>query len=337
MIVPKYTKAGDTIGVTAPSSGIVDPMKIKRFESAQKQLSDRGYKVVFTDNVFKADERGCSSSGTQRAKEFEQLLSDKNVTAVISAAGGDYLMEMLEHLDYEFIKKNPKWIQGYSDNTGLLYSITTKCDIATVYGFNFSDFGMNPWQESVIRGLEVLEGNTYTQDSFEYYESVRHDYETGLEGYFYDEKVCWKNGRNEDVIEMEGRLLGGCFDVISFLTGTKYEDTLGFIDRYKDDGIIWFLESFCMNDMSVITNLWRLKEMGYFNHATGFVFGRPLFYESWVEQRYEDAVMSILKELNVPVIFDADIGHKGPQLSMINGAKARLWSKGGKGRVTYLQ
>lgn len=336
MNIPKYIKPGDVIGVTALSDGIVDEMKIKRFESGKNQLESNGYKVIYTDNVFTADSRGCSSTGEVRAAQLNELIMNENVTAIYSAAGGDYLMEMLEHVDFEAIRNNPKWIQGYSDNTGLLYSVATKCDVATVYGFNFSDFGMNPWQISVSRALDILEGKEKTQESFEYYESERHKYETGLEGYFSDAKVHWSNGRNEDEIIMSGRLIGGCFDVISFLAGTPYEDTPGFIERYKSDGIIWYLESFNMNDSDMITNLWRLKQMGYFEYVSGFVFGRPLFYESWIEQSYENAVMYILGDLNVPIIFNADIGHKGPQFCMINGAKAKVWSKDGKGKVTYI-
>lgn len=335
MIFPKYIKPGDVIGVTAPSNGITDELKIKRFENGKNKLASKGYKVEFTQNVFTADERGCSSDGKTRANQFNSLITNDNVGAVISAAGGDYLMEMLEHLDFEAIKKNPKWIQGYSDNTGLLYPITTKCDVATVYGFNFSDFGMEPWQINVERGLALLEGKEKIQKSFEFFESERHEYESGLEGYFEDEKVCWKNGRGEEKIEISGRLLGGCLDVISFITGTKFDGTLQYIEKYKEDGILWYLESFDMNDTVLVTNLWRLKEIGYFKYATGFVFGRPLMYNTWIGQSYEDAVMSILGDLDIPVIFDADIGHKGPQFSMINGAVAKVTSEGGKGRLLY--
>lgn len=335
MIFPKYIKPGDVIGVTAPSNGITDELKIKRFKNGGKNLKNKGYDVAFTPNVFTADERGCSSDGKTRAKQLNLLIKDQRISYVISAAGGDYLMEMLEHIDFDAIKKNPKWIQGYSDNTGLLYPITTKCDVATVYGFNFSDFGMEQWQESVERSFAILEGKEKIQKSFDFFERERHEYSTGLEGYFADEKVCWKNGRGEEKIEMSGRLIGGCLDVISFITGTRFDGTLEYIEKYKEDGILWFLESFDMSDTLLITNLWRLKEMGYFKYASGFVFGRPLMYNTWVGQSYEAAVLSILGNLEVPVIFDADIGHKGPQFSMINGAVAKVTSEKGKGVVEY--
>ena len=337
MIFPDYIKKGDIIGVTAPSSGVVDELKIKRFQNGVSNLKKEGYEVVFTDNVFTADKRGCSSSGQTRAKEFGNLIKDDNVRAVVSAGGGDYLMEMLDYIDYEQVKANPKWIQGYSDNTGLIYPITTKCDIATIYGFNFSDFGMGEWERSVTDGLKILEGTKLTQESFEYHEDSWHDSVTGLEGYARDKKVKWKNYNGVKSVEVSGRLLGGCLDVITFLAGTKYDGTLEFAEKYKEDGILWYLESFDMNDVVLITSLWQLKQLGYFKYASGFVFGRPLMYNTWIEQSYEEAVMSILGDLDVPIIFDADIGHKGPQFSMINGAKAVVKSEGGKGVITYVR
>ena len=58
-------------------------------------------------------------------------------------------------------------------------------------------------------------------------------------------------------------------------------------------------------------------------------------YNSWSGQKYNDAVMSILGNLDVPIIFDADIGHKGPQFSVIMGAKAKITSLKGKGVLEY--
>ena len=136
-------------------------------------------------------------------------------------------------------------------------------------------------------------------------------------------------------IEISGRLVGGCLDVLAFLIGTKYDGTEQFIEKYKDDGIVWVLESFNMEDVVLITHLWQMKEKGYFKNATGFVFGRPLMYNTLIEQPYKDAVMSVLGDLNVPIIFDSDIGHKGPQFSVIMGAKAKVTSKNGKGVLEY--
>lgn len=335
MIYSKYIKPGDTIGITATSGGITDELKCKRVANATVALKERGYNVISTDNLYTADFRGCSASGKERGRQFNELVSNPDVSCIISAAGGDYLMEMLEYVDFENFKKNPKWFQGFSDNTGLVYPIVTTCDVAAVYGCHIGDFGMKPWQVSTKNALGVLEGKIKTQKSFDYYENERHAYTTGYEGYYKDLPVRWINGRDEEKIEISGRLIGGCLDVIAFLIGTKYDGGREFVQKYADDGIIWVLESFNMEDVVLITHLWQMKEMGYFANAKGFVFGRPLMYNTWIEQPYKDAVMSVLGNLNVPIIFDADIGHKGPQFSVVMGAKAKVTSEDGKGVLEY--
>lgn len=335
MNIPKYIKPGDVIGVTATSNGITDELKMERFANATENLKNKGYNVLLTDNVFIADERGCSTTGAERGRQFNSLLDNKDVSCIISAAGGDYLMEMLEYVDFEKIKANPKWFQGFSDNTSLVYSIVTKCDVAAVYGCHFGDFGIANWERPTKEALGILEGKTNVLKSYDFFESERHEYITGLEGYYKDEPVKWINGRGEEKIQISGRLLGGCLDVISFLIGTDFDGTLQFVEKYKDDGILWVLESFNMEDVVIITHLWQMKQRGYFKNASGFVFGRPLMYNSWVGQDYKDAIMSILGDLDVPIIFDADIGHKGPQFSIIEGAKAQITSVGGKGVLEY--
>lgn len=336
MIFPKNIKHGDSIGVVATSSGIVDPLKEKRVKNAALNLRNAGYEVIFTRNVFTADEFGRSSSGDVKGKQFNDLIANPDVTAILAPSGGETLMEMLDHVDFEKVKENPKWFEGFSDNTGLVFPIVTKCDIAAIYGCHISDFGMKPWEDCVKNALGILEGNIKTQNSFEYHEDDFHDYETGLEGYWKDKKVNWVNARGEDEIKISGRLIGGCLDVIKFLLGTKYDGTSEFIEKYKDDGIIWALETFAMSDDDIISHLWQMRELGYFKYTKGFVIGREMFYESMREIEFKEAVMMAIGDLDVPIIFDADIGHKGPQFSWIMGAKAEITSKGGKGTLTYI-
>ena len=101
MIFPKYIKKGDTIGVTATSSGIVNELKQKRIKNAIKNFENRGYNVKVTDNVYMSDWRGCSSTGKERGEQFNELVKNKDVSCIFSVAGGDYLMEMLEYVDFE--------------------------------------------------------------------------------------------------------------------------------------------------------------------------------------------------------------------------------------------
>ncbi len=343
MIIPKFIKPGDKIGVTAPSRGMEKDVERVRFDSAARQLKERGYDVIFTDNVFAGNDRFArSSTACEKAKQLHSLVTDPSVGAIYSASGGDFLAEMLPYLDMDLIRRYPKWIQGFSDNTSLLYYITTKGDIATAYGANFGDFGMRPWHRSVECGIGILEGKRRIQESFDTYQDGFGEYVTGLEGYRADGKVYWKNicKEKDGKIDMHGRLIGGCLDVIMNLSGTKYDGTNEFIEKYKDDGVIWFLESFDLQFEQMMESLWKMKEMGWFEHTNGIIFGRPLFYRETDHSgaalpSYEDVLHERLDELDIPIIADADIGHKGPQFVMILGALARIESQHGKGTVTY--
>ena len=125
MKYPENLKKGDYIGLTAPSEGITGDKNNKRADNAIKNFENRGFKVKETSNVRKS-ERCRSSEAKQRAKEFMELWTDKEVKSIICAEGGNFLCEMLDYLDFEEIKKyEPKWIQGYSDMTTLLFYLTT--------------------------------------------------------------------------------------------------------------------------------------------------------------------------------------------------------------------
>jgi len=366
MIIPEYIHSGQRIGVTAMSHPADEELDRVRFENGARKLKKHGYEVIFTDNVFvPADRYGRSSTGEERAQQLHQLLEDDSVGAVYSAGGGDFLAEMLPYVDLEMVRRHPKWIQGYSDNTSILYYLTTKADVATAYGANFSDFGMQDWDISVKRGLQVLEGSCQLQKSFYTYQDGFGKKETGLEGYNPDKKVVWKcvtdgdgkpftgdeqrsHGRKKDhdpgpgkEVLFRGRLLGGCMDVLLNLSGTPYDGTLEFLERYKDDGIIWYLESFDLHFEQMMEGLWKMKQLGWFRYTKGILFGRPLFYptEGWDGEplpTYEDVILERLADLHVPILSDTDIGHKGPQFVMINGAMAQVRYCNGKGSVRYV-
>ncbi|MCQ2512797.1 MAG: LD-carboxypeptidase [Lachnospiraceae bacterium] len=340
MVFPRYLKKNDGIGVTAMSHPAEDELDRVRFEHGAKTLKIMGYDVTFTENVFHAaDAFGRSGSGAEKADQFNGLVKNEKVKAIISAGGGDFLAEMLPYVDLEAFCTNPKWVQGYSDNTSLLYYLTTKADVATVYGCNFSDFGMEPWDISVKRGFGVLEGRVKKQESFDFYQDGFGTYETGLEGYDATVPVEWKT-LDGNKVSMEGRLIGGCLDVLLNICGTPFDGTRDFVKKYKDDGIIWYLESFDLGFESLMEGLWKLKISGWFEGIKGFVFGRPLFYKAENYDgtplpSYKDVLMERLGDLNVPIIMDADIGHKGPQFVMINGAMAKIEAENGNGSVTY--
>ncbi|HHX13149.1 MAG TPA: LD-carboxypeptidase [Clostridiales bacterium] len=338
MIYPNNLETPYKIGVTATSDGFTKDTDIKRLERGIKYFKKLGYPVVETGNV-RTDANGRSSDGVTRAKELMDLVKDSDVRVIFAVSGGNYLIEMLPYLDYELIRKNPTWIQGYSDNTGLTFTITTNLDMATIYGGNFSNFGMDKWHSSLEDNIKILKGDNISQKSFELFQDGFTEKITGLEGFKPTKKVEWENIYPNDTqaggIRMSGRALGGNLDVLLTLVGTKYDKTKEFIDKYKQDGIVWFLESYDLNSEALTRGLWQLREAGWFEHAKGFIFGRPAMYDSYINATYGEVVKSVLGQYNIPIILDADIGHKPPQIAMINGAIVNITSRDGKGNITF--
>lgn len=337
MTYPEFLKVGDTVGITAISKGIYEDYKKKRLDNAIKYLEDKGFKVVETPNVRKWM-NGRSSTGKERAEEFMTLWKDESVKAIFMAAGGDYAIEMLDFLDFDEMKKyKPKWIQGFSDITTIGYLVPTCIDVATIYADNVVSYGMRPVHQSLDRALDVMMGKIDVQYSYDKFQNGYLDY--GLEDFhkpyqLFDE-VCWKNLKSEAEINIKGRAIGGCLDIVTNFVGTKYDKVKEFIEKYKDDGIIWFLEVFDFTSPQVFWHLWKLKNAGYFENCKGIVFGRTATCREEYGVTFEDSLKDALLDLNLPVIYDMDFGHKPPQIAMMNGGVLEIHSKDGKGFVRH--
>lgn len=334
MIYPKFIRQGDSIGVSAPSDGITELSNLKRLDYAIKNIENKGFKIIETASVRKSDQ-GRSTTSENQARELESLYINNDIKAIICASGGDFLIEILPYINFNIIKDNIKWLQGYSDPTGLLYTITTKLDIATIYGSNFCAFGMNPWHKSLEDNLEILKGNIIEQNSFKKYESGHTKYINGDETYNLDEEVLWENLNNEDEINLRGRIIGGCIDILSEIFGTTFDYTKEFLEKYKDDGIIWYFDNCEFSSEGLIRILWKMKNMDYFKYCKCIIFGRSATESSYYDISFKEAVKHSLEELNVPIIINADIGHVAPRMTIINGAIAIIKSKDSKGSISF--
>ena len=334
MLYPNFIKDSDRLAVPCPSDGASSEKKINKYNNAKKNLENLGFKLELSKNLNKSI-KGRSSNKENRAKEFNQMIKDNNNSAVLCSSGGDFLIEILPYIDFNLIKENPKWIVGFSDPTGILYPVTTKLDIATIYGNNFSSFGMEKLHKSQTDLIEILKGNIISQISYDKYVDEYQEQVTGLEYYNLTKKVEWKI-INKNSVNISGRIIGGCLDIISELAGTKYDGIKEFNERYKDDGIIWYFDNCELSMEETIRVLWKLNELDYFKYTNGIIFGRfgsnTTYYEYDVKTCLLD---SVLKDLKIPVIYDADLSHKAPCLNIINGAYTNIIVKNKKAKISF--
>lgn len=331
MRYPENLKIGDTIGICAPSDGIVEPEKIEKLNKAIEQLESIGYKVIETESVRKSI-KGRSATGEKRAEEFMSLMKNDDVKLILYAGGGDFLMEMLEELDFEEINKmKPKWTQGFSDITTISFPLNIISDIPSIYCDAVKDYAMKPLYHNLINALKLASGEEIIQDSFEKHSVGKED----NTDYTYDLKLetKWENITGQKEITMQGRAIGGCLDCVDTLIGTKFDKVKEYIKKYKNDGIIWFLECFEMNTPQLERILWKMKNAGYFENCKGIIFGRSFIMREDYELTFNQACIDVLGALNIPIITNADIGHVPPQLAMVNGAILKITSQNGKGKV----
>lgn len=321
---PKFIQQNETIGITALSAGV--GRKIDSFNKSLESLKKNRFNIIETENVRVNSE--ISSSAEERAKELNELVIDKNISMIMCASGGDFLLEILPYVNYDNISKNPKWIMGASDPSSILYVITTKLDIATLYGLNAGSYDQNELHESLKNNLEILKGNIVVQNSFDLYQ-IEED--TNLDGYNLTEKVQWNSLNGE--CEIEGRIIGGCIDVLRYLLGTPNDYTEKFIEKYKDDGIVWYFDIYALSSEDFYLTLLQMKEAGWFKYIKGIIVGRVRYPQTFTSVTYEDALLKVFSD--IPTIFNADIGHVSPKMSLINGALTKIKCKDGKGILEF--
>ena len=322
MIYPKFLKAGDRIGITAPSAPI-GAAKREGFALSLSHLTREGYRLLETPSVYGEDV--ASASGEVRAAELHSLVTDPDVNMIFCASGGDFLIDMLPYVDFDAIRENPKWIQGYSDPTGLLFPITTGLDVATIYGCNAGGFDMEELHSSLTDNLALLRGEIPRQRSFPLYEASK-----GAGAYNLTEPVEWKTPNGP--VDVTGRLIGGCMECLCDLIGTPYDHAAEFAARHGADGILWYFDIFALKAETVYNSLWHMREAGWFKNAVGFVFGRVLFRGTFLDMTYEEAILRALGR-DVPIVLDADIGHVAPRMTVVNGAIGHVTARDGGGTL----
>ena len=330
MRIPKFLEASGTIGFVAPAFGCnMEPYR-SGFDAAQKTFAALGHTMILGPNCYEGSGIGISNTPPKCGEEINTFFAKQEVDVLLSCGGGELMCEVLDYIDFERIAAlPPKWYMGYSDNTNMTFLLTTLCDVASVYGPCAAAFGMEPWHPAIQDAFDVLTGEKLTIKGYDLYEKEGlKDEENPLLPYNVTEPCIRKKVPDTD-IKMEGRLIGGCLDVLTLLLGTKYDKVQAFTERYKEDGIIWFIEACDLNVMGIRRALWQMEQAGWFGHVKGFLIGRPYCNgEEFLGLDQYEAVTGILGKYNVPIIMDLDIGHIPPAMPLICGSYAKVTSVG---------
>lgn len=269
-----FLNKGDKIGVISCSNGL--SIKNKNIiEELKLNLKSLDIEMVEGDTLYAKEYNLFSGTGEEKARALEKLFLDKDIKMIFDISGGDLANEVLDFLDFNLIKENPKPFFGYSDLTVLLNALYSQCDITT-YNYQlrnlvgkFKEEQMQNFKASFIEGKEDIFNLDYK----------------------------WINGSH-----LEGIVVGGNIRCLLKLAGTKY------MPDFKDK--ILFLESFSGNSAKMVTYITQYKNLGVFNEVKGIILGE--FTEMEREDLKPD-IVEILKrvigEINIPILKTSDLGH----------------------------
>lgn len=297
LLRPAPLLKGDTIGVVAPSYA-PGPVRLYRGVMA---LESAGYKVVL-DSEIERFRRFQRHEDERRAENLMGIWLDPEIKAVISCTGGYGAVRLLPYLDPEVFRRNPKAFVGYSDVTALHLWLMRQAHLRVFHGPTVDDLLPGPPDQSMLSLLSALT-------------TPRPDLMLGR-----DIARPVRPGR------ATGRLTGGNLSLVQQTIGTPYE-----IDTR--DAILFLEEAH--DPMSVADErLLHLRSAGLLRDVRGIVFGQ-LSLDRSEEDEFEDFLLDLVSDLEVPVLMDFPAGHEIPNLTLPLGTEVELVADDVTGWLSY--
>lgn len=306
------------IGVFSASSPISATVPI-RYERGVQYLRSKGFRVI---NGSLNGKREAYRSGTirERADEFNQLLYHEEIQILMAAIGGNNTNSILPYIDYDYLKKHPKIIVGYSDTTALLLAIYAKTGLVTFYGPAVaSSFGELPpfvdWTFDHFSSM--MKGDV----------SLPYSYEKPL--VWTDEFINWsEQNRSKEPFEndwicvspgvCQGRLIGGNLNTMEGFFGTTYMPEIR-------SGDILLLEDSLKDACTIERSFSLLKLAGVFERIGGIILGKhEKFDDNGTGKAPYEILLEVLDGVDIPILADFDCCHTHPMLTVPIGVNVTL-------------
>ena len=311
ILVPEALKEGDTIGIVSPASAIFES---EPFTIAKESFEAMGLKVKFGKNTRN---RYGHLAGTdeERAEELNEMFRDKSVKAIIALRGGSGSARILNKLDYDLIKANPKIFIGYSDITALHLAIFEKTGLVTFHG----PVAFSTWNSFSYGHLKDLLFNKKALT----FSNIQN------KG---DELVNTRNRiRTITPGIAKGQLLGGNLSVLTGIMGSEY-----FPEDWK--GKILYIEDIGEKIYAVDRMMTQIQLGGVLDQISGFVFGKCTDCDpggsGYGSLTLEEVIDHYIKPLGIPAFSGAMIGHIDDNITIPNGIKAEMDAE--KGTIELL-
>lgn len=285
LIVPPLLKKGGTIGILSVSGDIKDFSKL---EKAKEEFEKAGYNVKISETSKTRKDYLCADDDA-RAKALNDFFEDKEIDAIVAARGGYGAIRILNKINYETIKNNPKIFAGYSDITALSLMIYRKTGLVTYNApMAYSDFGGEISEFSKKSFFDV--------------------FENGISEIELNAKDIYFNG------VASGILWGGNLSTIQSLCG---------LDFVPDEKFIFVTEDINEPVYKIDKMFTQLLNINKFkNNIKGIVLGDFTGIDN--EIYFNNFFNCLSQELKIPVTSGLKFGHEPDKQTFPIGANAIL-------------
>lgn len=293
--VPPYLGAGDRIGISCPAGYI----SREEVQPSVDLMQSWGFEVVIGRTVGARD---FTYGGTdeERRADFQQMLDDPSLAAIMCARGGYGAVRIIDLLDFSEFRKNPKWIIGFSDITVFHCHLNSKFRIASLHSKMCNSFPSD-WTKAEPIQIETILSirQALTGQALRYFAPASKENRSG---------------------KAEGILVGGNLSLIETLAGSDSNlDTKGKILFVEDTGEYLY---------SLDRMFWNLKRTGKLEHLAGLVIGgfklKPDEPGEEFGKTIVEIVMEKVSEYKYPVCFDFPVGHQRNNFALRCGTLHQL-------------
>lgn len=308
VIRPRALQAGDTIGLITPATFVSDPDRLALVERTIRYFD---LKPKFATNVRKKDGY-LGGTIRERLDDLHEMFRDPQVKGIFAVRGGYGSGQLLDGIDYDLIRRNPKIFLGYSDITAMHIAIHQRTGLVTFHG-PVATSTFTPYTQASFRKalFEPKPAGALTNPPESNTLRPNHALRTVRPG------------------KARGRLTGGNLSLICELMGTPFE-----IDTR---GRILFIEDVGEEPYRIDRMLTQLRLAGKLDAAAGLIFGecedcKRRIYDPSFDATFSlgEVVDNILGGLKIPVLSGLTIGHTSDQLTLPLGVMASLDSDKGE-------
>ncbi len=325
---PKKLNRGDTIAIISPSWG--GPSEFPHvYENGIRFLEQELGLKIKEYPTARMDDKKLAANPQLRAKDINDAFADKKVKAIIATIGGDDSLRILKFLDLKKIKKNYKFIMGYSDTTTIL-TLLNQQGIVTFNGPSvmggFSQMNNFPECKEHIKKLLFENPKEYCYKPYPSYSKKYLDWSKKENVGKVSSKIKnegWHWIQGEKIVK--GELFGGCIEILDMLKGT----------------IFWPKKSFWKNKILFIEtsedkptpeqvkySFTNLGVQGVFDQISAVIVGRARDYSKEETEKLEKLLIEVISfqfgHKEIPIITNMDFGHTDPQWILPLGIKAEI-------------